>query len=207
MLRSGHARDTDTLDAFRARFGTEGTPGYFAGDPHWTAAGHALAAELADDGTRSGRPTGASNRCIEWPARALPAQGGLVMTVAIVCSALLGLLVFGLGLLVSLQRVSTDRAIGYEPDPKGRLHKLVRAHANAAEYGPMMAVLMLLVGSHDPASWMVWTFVVATACRYLHAAGRITCATLARPNPLRFMGATGTYLTGLTLVVATLLRL
>jgi lysophospholipase L1-like esterase len=34
------------LDAFRARFGRDGSPGFHAWDIHWTAAGHALAAEI-----------------------------------------------------------------------------------------------------------------------------------------------------------------
>ena len=129
------------------------------------------------------------------------------MTAAIVCTALLGLLVFGLGLLVSLTRGNTNQAIGHVPDPEDRLHKLVRAHANAGEYAPMMAVLILLVGARQPAGWMVGTFVVATACRYVHAAGMITCETLAKANPLRFVGALGTYVTGLALVAAALVRL
>jgi hypothetical protein len=128
------------------------------------------------------------------------------MTVGIVCTALLGLLVFGLGLLVSATRGNTNQAIGHPPDPADRLHKLVRAHGNATEYAPMLAVLILLVGSRQPAPWMVWTFVAATACRYLHAAGMIAYGTLAKANPLRFVGALGTYLTGFALVVAALLR-
>jgi hypothetical protein len=128
------------------------------------------------------------------------------MSVAIVCTALLGLLVFGLGLMVSLTRGSTNQVVGHPPDPADRLHKLVRAHGNAAEYAPMFAILILLVGARQPAAWMVWTAVAATACRYLHAAGMVTCATLAKPNPMRFVGALGTYVTGIALVVAALLR-
>jgi uncharacterized membrane protein YecN with MAPEG domain len=128
------------------------------------------------------------------------------MTVAIVCTALLGLLVFGLGLMVSLTRGSTKQVIGHVPDPADRLHKLVRAHGNATEYAPILAVVILLVGSRQPSTWMVWTFVAATVSRYLHAAGMIVYRTLAQPNPLRFVGALGTYLTGLALVVAALLR-
>ena len=128
------------------------------------------------------------------------------MTLAIVCTALLGLLVFGLGLLVSTTRGNTNRAIGHEPDPTDRLHKVVRAHANAAEYAPMMAVLILLIGARQPSTWMLVTFVAATVSRYAHAAGMITCETLAKANPLRFVGALGTYVTGLALVAATLLR-
>ena len=38
------------LDAFRARFAADGTPGFFERDIHWTAAGHALAAERIERG-------------------------------------------------------------------------------------------------------------------------------------------------------------
>jgi len=128
------------------------------------------------------------------------------MRIAIVCTALLGLLVFGLGLMVSLARGRTNRIIGHDPDPADRLHRLVRAHGNATEYAPMMAILILLVGSRQPAGWMITTFVVATVCRYVHAAGMIFFATLAAPNPLRFIGALGTYGAGIALVVAALMR-
>jgi hypothetical protein len=127
------------------------------------------------------------------------------MHVAIVCTALLGLLVFGLGLGVSMVRSSTKTVFGFTPDPADRLYKLVRAHGNAAEFAPMLAVLILLVAARDPAPWLVWTFVAATASRYLHAAGMILAPTLARPHPLRFLGALGTYVTGLALVVAALM--
>ena len=129
------------------------------------------------------------------------------MTVAIVCTALLGLLIFGLGVAVSLTRQSSSTAIGHGVDPTDPLHKLCRAHGNAAEYVPMLAILILLVGSRQPSTWMVWTFIAATLFRYLHAAGMILPATLAAPNPLRFVGALGTYIAGIALVIAALLRL
>jgi len=128
------------------------------------------------------------------------------MTIAIVCTALLGLLVFGLGTAVSLTRGSTNTVFGYSADPTDRLHKLCRAHANAAEYVPILAILMLITGARDPATWMLGTFVAATVFRYVHAAGTVFPATLAAPNPLRFIGALGTYVAGFALVVATLLR-
>lgn len=127
------------------------------------------------------------------------------MHVAIVCTALLGLLVFGLGLGVSSMRGALKANYGYKEDPGNPLYKLVRAHGNAAEYAPMIAILTLLIGARQPAPWMVWTFIAATVCRYLHAAGMILSPTLDRPHPLRFAGALGTYLTGLALVVATLM--
>ena len=124
------------------------------------------------------------------------------MNVAIVCTALLGLLVFGLGLAVSLTRGATRTNFGFTPDPTDRLYKRVRAHGNAAEYAPMLAILMLLIGARQPAAWMVWTFIAATAFRYLHAAGMLVCPSLDQPHPLRFVGALGTYVAGLVLVVA-----
>ena len=124
------------------------------------------------------------------------------MTTAIVCTALLGLLVFGLGLGVSLTRGQTGTNFGSGSDPADRMYKLVRAHGNATEYAPMLAVLMLLVGEHHPATWVLWVMGIVTACRYLHAAGMIFSPTLARPHPLRFVGALGTYLGGLVLCVA-----
>ncbi|MBI1816163.1 MAG: MAPEG family protein [Deltaproteobacteria bacterium] len=127
------------------------------------------------------------------------------MSVAIVCTALLGLLVFALGFAVSATRGSTGTNFGYKPDPADRLYKLVRAHGNATEYCPMMAILILLIGAHQPSTWMIWTFVAATALRYCHAAGMILSPTLDKPYPLRFVGALGTYLAGFALVVAALM--
>src|SRR5216110_2616980 len=101
---------------------------------------------------------------------------------AVLCMGLLGLLVFGLGLAVSL----------------------VRAHGNAAEYAPMLALLTWYLGSHQPGRFVVWTFVAATAFRYLHALGMILAKSLDGVDPLRFVGALGTYVTGLVLVIATL---
>src|SRR5262249_57245206 len=123
----------------------------------------------------------------------------------LVCTALLGLLVFGLGLGVSALRGSTRTNIGHERDPADRLHKMVRAHGNAAEYAPMLAILMLAIAARGSTTWMVWTFVAATLFRYLHAAGMLLSPTLDRPQPLRFLGALGTYVTGVVLVVAALI--
>ena len=126
------------------------------------------------------------------------------MTIATICIALLALLLFGLGLAVSLTRGSAQRIIGYSDDPTDRLHKLCRAHGNAAEYVPILALLIYILGARGPAAWITWTFIAATVFRYLHAAGMIFPATLAAPNPMRFLGALGTYLAGLVLAIALL---
>jgi uncharacterized protein len=124
------------------------------------------------------------------------------MTVAVLCTGLLGILVFGLGLAVSAVRGSTRTNFGYSSDPTNRLYKLVRAHGNAAEYAPMLAVLMLYLGSRGPGRGLMIAFVGATVFRYLHALGMILCKSLDRPDPLRFVGALGTYVTGLILAFA-----
>jgi uncharacterized membrane protein YecN with MAPEG domain len=123
------------------------------------------------------------------------------MHTAAVCIGVLGLLVIGLGLGVSLTRGATNTTIGFNPDPTDRLYKWVRAHGNAAEYNPTLAVLILYLGTLQPSAWVQWVFVVAALSRVLHAAGMILSPSLAKPQPLRAVGAVGTYLTGLILAV------
>ena len=127
------------------------------------------------------------------------------MKIAVICAGLLGLLVFGLGLIVSLTRGSSRTNFGYTADPTNRLYKLVRAHGNATEYAPMLAVLILYLGTRNPGPWLLWTFAAATVFRYLHALGMVLGRTLDAPDPLRFVGALGTYVTGLVLVVVAVL--
>ena len=121
------------------------------------------------------------------------------MNVALICVGLLGLLVFGLGLAVSLSRGRSDAAIGHPDDPSAWLHKIVRAHGNTIEYAPMLAILFLVIGSREPGTWILWVMGLATLSRYLIAIGLIVSPTLARPHPLRFTGALGTYVFGLVL--------
>ncbi len=127
------------------------------------------------------------------------------MTVALVCIGLLGLLVFGLGLGVSLTRGRSNTVIGHSADPTDPLHKMVRAHGNTIEYAPMLALLIFVLGTRDPSTWVVWCMGLATASRYLIAAGLVLSSSLDKPHPLRFGGALGTYVFGLSLC-ASLLR-
>lgn len=126
------------------------------------------------------------------------------METAVLCSGLLGLLVFGLGFMVSMTRGKTETTSGVNADPADRLYKMVRAHGNAAEYAPMLALLMLIaaMGAEAVPAWVMWTMILVTACRYLHAIGMIACSTLAQPHPLRVVGALGTYIGGVVLCVA-----
>jgi uncharacterized membrane protein YecN with MAPEG domain len=129
------------------------------------------------------------------------------MTTALVCVALLGLLVFGLGFAVSMTRGRTNTVIGSSDDPTDPLHKLVRSHGNTTEYAAILALLIFLVGSRSPSTWALWSMGIATASRYSIAAGLILSPSLERPHPLRFAGAMGTYLSGFALCAALLLSL
>lgn len=126
------------------------------------------------------------------------------MTTAILCTALLGLLLFALGLYVSATRGRVGSVGRFPADPADPLFKAIRAHANTAEYAPMLAVLMLYLGTHAPAMRILWTMIAATASRYLIVIGILICPTLDRPHPLRFIGALGTYAGGLILSLAAL---
>ena len=124
------------------------------------------------------------------------------MNISLICVALLGLLVIALGFTVSLGRTSSGTNFHYDPDPTDPLYKRVRAHGNAAEYAPILAILILALGMGGPAAWVEWVMMAAVLFRYVHAAGMLAGATLAEPNPLRFVGAVGTYLGGFVLVFA-----
>ena len=123
------------------------------------------------------------------------------MHVAIVCTALLGLLLFALGVAVSMTRARTGVVAGSSNDPADSLYRPIRARGNTAEYAPMLAVLFLPVGARNPATWLLWTMVIAVVSRYRIAIGMIAGPTLAKPQPLRFVGALGTYLTGILLCI------
>ena len=121
------------------------------------------------------------------------------MRTAITCTALMGLLLFALGLYVSTKRGRTQQ-IGTTPqDPADRLFKAIRAHGNTAEYVPMLSILMLYIGAHSPGSLVLWLMVIVTLCRFLIVIGIVASPTLDRPHPLRFAGAVGTYLGGAAL--------
>lgn len=123
------------------------------------------------------------------------------MNTAAVCAGVLGLLVILLGFGVSMTRGATNTTIGFHPDPADRLYKMVRAHGNATEYNPTLMILILYLGTRQPASWVEWMFVVAAVSRVLHAAGMIMSPSLAKPQPLRAAGAVGTYVAGLILAI------
>jgi uncharacterized membrane protein YecN with MAPEG domain len=129
------------------------------------------------------------------------------MLVYLVCSAVLVILYFLLAFNVSRLRGQTQTGVGAGADPSGPLNKAVRAHGNAAEYVPVFLALFLYFSLSAPASWIAWVVVIVTVCRVLHALGMLMTKTFnAPPHPLRAIGAGGTYLGGLALGIALLLR-
>ena len=129
------------------------------------------------------------------------------MTTALVCIALLGLLVFGLGFAISMVRGRTETLTGSSGDPAEFLHKLTRAHGNTTEYAAILAILIYVLGTTSPSLWVLCCMGIATASRYLIAVGLIASKTMESPHPARFIGALGTYLAGFGLCIALLLSL
>lgn len=123
------------------------------------------------------------------------------MALSLFLIGLLALLVFGLGLFVSLGRQASATPAGSTTDPANPLYRRVRAHGNAAEYAPIMALLIFVIGSTDPGLVLQLVMVLGVASRYLHAAGMLLGPSLAEVQPLRFVGALGTYLTGLLMAL------
>jgi uncharacterized membrane protein YecN with MAPEG domain len=128
------------------------------------------------------------------------------MTTAIICIALLGTLLFVLGWNVSRIRGSRgDTGDQFPTAPDDALFVAIRAHGNASEYIPTLAVLILVVGSREPALWMLVVAVIAVVSRYLHAIGILTTGDMNAEGVLRFAGAVGTILSGVALSVAAVL--
>lgn len=128
------------------------------------------------------------------------------MNVALICIGLLGLLLFVLGLMVSLGRTRGEVTIGHSTDPTDGLHKLVRAHGNTAEFTAALALLIWIVGSLDPSAWDSFFMIGATVSRYLIVIGMLMSTSLARPQPLRVVGALGTYGFGVALSISVIFQ-
>ena len=124
-------------------------------------------------------------------------------TLQIVCLALLGLLVFVLGANVTRHRAIRGKSGGNQQptDPADRMFIAQRAHGNATEYVPTLAVLILVCATLSGGWWVDALAVAAVVSRYLHAYGMLTSTTLASHGPMRDAGAMGTYLTGIALAV------
>lgn len=127
------------------------------------------------------------------------------MSFPLICISLLAFLCLGLGFAVSLTRAKTETIYGSDTDPESILYKMVRAHGNTIEYVPILALLIFILGQQQT-SWVFWCMGLATFFRYLLVVGIVIPKTMAKPNPMRFIGALGTYLSGFGLCTALLLQ-
>jgi hypothetical protein len=127
------------------------------------------------------------------------------MTTATICIALLAALLFVLGWNVSRLRGSKTTVDQFPTAPDDPLFVAIRAHGNATEYVPTLAVLILVVGLGDPEVWMLVVAGIAVLSRYLHAIGVLVTGDMAEESVLRFAGAVGTILSGVALAVAAVL--
>ena len=128
------------------------------------------------------------------------------MSTPLICIALLGFLVVGLGFAVSMTRSKTETMFGSSTDPEDILYKMTRAHGNTAEYAPIIALLIFVLSQSSQSQWVIWCMILATFFRYLIVVGIIFPKTMDTANPMRFIGALGTYLTGFGLCAAVLLQ-
>lgn len=128
------------------------------------------------------------------------------MLIPLICISLLAFLGIGLGFAVSLTRAKTDVLFGSSTDPEDILYKMVRAHGNTMEYVPILALLIYILSQFPQSTWVLWCMVLVTFARYAIVVGIIFPKTLAKPNPMRFIGSLGTYLAGFGLCIALILR-
>jgi uncharacterized membrane protein YecN with MAPEG domain len=129
-------------------------------------------------------------------------------TIQIVSIALMGILLFGLGANVTRHRAMRGATGNQQPtDPADRMFIAQRAHGNASEYIPTLAVLIVVCATLTDGWWLDVLAVAALASRAVHALGMLTSKTLAAHGPLRDAGAVGTYLTGIALGVTALVTM
>ena len=107
----------------------------------------------------------------------------------IISIAGMGILLFGLGANVTRHRATRGADGEQAPtDPSDALLVAIRAHGNAAEYVPTLAVAALVA-------------------RLLHGLGMLASGSLAKRSPVKEAGAMLTYLVGLALGVTALVGL
>jgi len=129
-------------------------------------------------------------------------------TIPVVCIALMGVMLFLLGANVTRHRVIRGATGNQAPsDPADRMFIAQRAHGNASEYVPTLAVLTIVCATLTSGWWLNALAVAALGFRSLHALGLLTSTSMAARVPLRDVGALGTYTTGVALGITALVAL
>lgn len=127
------------------------------------------------------------------------------MTIAVISVAVMAIMLFVLGYLVSTRRMGEETITGMSDDPTNPLRKAVRAHGNSAEWVPILAILMLYLGANEPALWVEIVIGIVALGRVAAAIGFLICETLAKPHPLKIFGALTTYVGGIIMAAMAVL--
>jgi uncharacterized membrane protein YecN with MAPEG domain len=122
----------------------------------------------------------------------------------VVCIALMGILLFLLGANVTRNRAVRGAGNQQPTDPADVLLVAVRAHGNAAEYIPTLAVLLLVCSSLTDGWWLNTLAIAALAARVMHGAGMIASKSMANRTVPKDLGAMLTYVVGVALGVTAL---
>jgi uncharacterized membrane protein YecN with MAPEG domain len=131
-----------------------------------------------------------------------------VNTIPVLSIALMGIMLFLLGANVTRHRaIRGDTGNQMPSDPADRMYIAQRAHGNAAEYVPTLAVLIVVCSTLTDSWWLDTLAVAALVSRVLHAVGMLSSRTLAGHGPVRDIGAMGTYLSGVALAVTALVTM
>ena len=129
-------------------------------------------------------------------------------TIPVVCIALMGILLVALGANVTRHRAIRGATGNQMPsDPADRMFIAQRAHGNASEYIPTLAVLIIVCAVLTDGWWLNALAITALAARSLHAFGMLTSKTLASHGPVRDIGAMGTYVAGFALGITALVAM
>lgn len=123
-------------------------------------------------------------------------------TLTVVSIALLGILLFLLGMNVTRHRAMRGGTGNQMPtDPADKMFIAIRAHGNASEYIPTLCVLILICASLTSGWWLNTLMVGAVVFRWLHAIDLLSSPSMAAHRVTRDIAALGTYATGLALAV------
>ncbi len=130
-------------------------------------------------------------------------------TVVLTSIAVMGILLFLLGANVTRHRATRGRSGGDQGsfDPSDDLFVAVRAHGNAAEYVPTLAVLLLIASQVTGGWWLDALAVTAVLARIAHAVGLLAAGDLAKRSPVKEAGAVLTYVTGTALGITVIAAL
>ncbi|MCX6398180.1 MAG: MAPEG family protein [Propionibacteriales bacterium] len=129
--------------------------------------------------------------------------------IVIISIALMGGLLFVLGANVTRHRISRGASGGDQApsDPGDALLVAIRAHGNAAEYVPTLAVLLIVNSFLIDGWWLDALAVAATVARFAHGLGMLASGSLMARSPFKDGGALLTYVTGVALAVTALVGL